>query len=113
MRREQRLGADHEFLRVRRAGRSWAHPLLVLFAARTAGSGPTRVGVTVGRRVGGAVVRNRARRRVREVVRLAYPALCSGWDLVFVVREGAADVGGGEIARAVHVLLRRSGVMGG
>jgi ribonuclease P protein component len=62
--------------------------------------------------VGGAVVRNRVRRRVREAARTRYDRLAMGWDLVFVARSGAASAAGAEIGQAVESLLNRAGLLG-
>jgi ribonuclease P protein component len=109
MRREQRLRANADFVRVRREGHAWSHPLLVLHAAPGGGAlGQSRVGVTVGRWAGGAVVRNRARRRVREAVRLRYDEIERGWDLVFVVRATVTEASFDAIAGAVSAVLARA-----
>jgi len=57
MRRRYRLRTDAQFRRVRSEGRSWAHPLLVLYALPN-DEGVTRVGFSVGKRVGKAVARH-------------------------------------------------------
>jgi ribonuclease P protein component len=112
--RTLRLRSADDFRRVRRSGRSWSHPLLVLVAApRPDGAGPTRLGVTSSKGVGGAVVRNRARRRVREAVRRRHPRLRPGWDLVVVVRSAAAEAAGPDLDRAVQAVLARSGLLAG
>jgi len=112
MRREQRLRANADFLRVRREGRSWAHPLLVLYVARRVAPGDvTRVGVTVRRAIGGAVVRNRVRRRVREAVGRSAVRISTGWDLVFVARPAVATASFGQVVGSVESLLARSGVL--
>lgn len=67
--------------------------------------------MSAGRRVGGAVVRNKARRRVKEAVRVAYADIATGWDLVFIVRPRAAEADYGEIAAAVQTLLGRAGAL--
>lgn len=64
-----RLKKRAEFLRVARRGRKWAAPGVVLQSFRRSGDGPeaaaVRVGFTVTRKVGNAVIRNRARRRLK------------------------------------------------
>jgi ribonuclease P protein component len=112
MQRDRRLRASGDFLRVRNAGRSWAHPLVVLSAAPGPDPlGATRVGVSAGKRVGKAVVRNRARRRVREAVRPLYAELPPGWDLVFIVRGAAAEASFEALAGAVRQVLTRAGLL--
>ncbi len=112
MRRAQRLRANEDFRRVRGKGRAWAHPLLVLLVApRPDGAPVTRVGVSAAKRVGNAVTRNRAKRRVREAVRARYPALPAGWDLVWVLRTGAGEATYAALAQAVESLLRRAGLL--
>lgn len=107
MRRTFRLRKSADFQRVRANRQSWAHPLLVLYVAPNDGD-VTRVGLSVGKRVGGAVVRNRVRRRIREAVRRRHPALPAGYDLVFVARQSSADTGWPELQGAVEHLLYRA-----
>lgn len=59
-------------------------------------------------RIGNAVVRNRVKRRLREVVRLA--DIETGWDLVFMARSPAAQAEFEQLRQAVHDLLRRARV---
>ena len=114
MRRAWRLRANDDFQRVRREGRSRAHPLLVLVVAPGRDpDGATRVGITVSRRVGNAVVRNRVKRRVRETMRLRYPDLARGWDLVFVVRPYAARASFDRLGEAIEGLLGRADLQTG
>ena len=112
MKRAYRLRRNADFQRVRAAKRSWAHPLLVLYAAPNDGL-PTRVGVSVGRRVGGAVVRNRVRRRVREAVRLRHPQIRAGHDLVFIARPPSAEADWTALRGATEELLRRARILPG
>ena len=107
MKRAHRLRHTADFRRVRAAKRSWAHPLLVLYAAPNDGRA-TRVGISVGKRVGGAVVRNRVRRRVREAVRLRHPELRPGHDLVFIARPPSAEADWPALRGVTDELLRRA-----
>jgi ribonuclease P protein component len=112
MRRQHRLRSAEDFRRVRRDGRSWAHPALTLWAAAgVAADGPSRIGVTASRKVGGAVTRNRLRRRVREQVRARYARLKPGWDLVLVVRPAAAEASSAELGAALDSLFARAGLL--
>ena len=67
---------------------AYANSCLVLYARRNR-SATNRVGVTVSKKLGGAVVRNRVRRRLREVYRLHESEFLPGWDIVVVARSKA------------------------
>ncbi len=84
-----RLKRRAEFLRVAGSGRKAAQPGLVLQARLRDDSAPARLGFTVTKKVGNAVVRNRTRRRLKEAARLLLSeANLSGCDLVLIGREG-------------------------
>ena len=80
-----------EFLRIAAKGKKSVTPGLVLQACRHAHScSPVRYGLTASRRVGGAVQRNRARRRLRAVARAILPAHAApGHDYVLIARAAA------------------------
>jgi ribonuclease P protein component len=107
MRRNQRLQRPEQFQRVRREGKSWAHPFFVLNAARNR-AGRTRCGFVTGKQLGKAHDRNRAKRRVREAVRLVYDQIAPGFDLVFVLRTGVLDAPFAELQDAVVATLQRA-----
>lgn len=110
MKRAQRLRRPEQFQRVRREGRSLHHPLLILNVAASRRK-QSRCGIVVGKRIGKAVQRNRAKRRVREAVRLVFDRIVPGVDCVFVVRDAAvAEVAFPELQAAVETLLRRAAV---
>lgn len=107
MRKRYRLRTDAQFRRVRSEGRSWANPLVVLYALPNE-EGVSRVGFSVGKRIGKAVARNRAKRLLREVIRLRLPAVKQGYDLILIARAPIATATYGDVAAAVDQLLRRS-----
>lgn len=86
-----RLKHRREFVAVAGTGRKAVAQGLVLQAAAHAGDGPSRVGFTVTRRVGNAVVRNRVRRRLRAVADEILPSAARGFDYVLIGRAGAQD----------------------
>jgi ribonuclease P protein component len=104
--RDQRLCANRDFQRVYRAGRSWAHPLLVLHVlAQPEGR---RVGISVSKKVGGAVCRNRVKRRLREIVRARIGDWKPGFDAVLVIRAPAARAEFADLIQALEQLAQRS-----
>ena len=80
---------NYEFRRLYTKGTSAAAPYLVLYTRKT-GKGTSRPGITVSTKVGKAVVRNRVRRRIREIYRLHEHELQRGTQLVIVARTRAA-----------------------
>lgn len=85
----QRLKRRAEFLRVAAAGRKAARPGLVLQARARGDDLPARLGFTVTKKVGNAIVRNRTRRRLKEAARLLLRDQAPrGVDLVLIGREG-------------------------
>lgn len=111
MRKRYRLRTDAQFKRVRGAGRSWAQPLAVLYALPN-GEGVNRVGFSVSKRIGKAVARNRAKRLLREAVRLRWDTIKSGYDLLLIARTPIAAATFADVAAAVDHLLQRARLQG-
>lgn len=107
MERSSRLRRNEDFQRVRREGRSFAAPWLVLMVARNE-LATTRYGFAVGKRIGKAVVRNRVKRRLREVLRLRRDTVAAGWDVVLIARDPLTHVTFEQLDQAVAQLLRRA-----
>ncbi len=80
---------NHLFRRLYAKGKTAATPTLAVYA-RPNHMGKNRLGLTVGTKVGKAVVRNKVRRRLREIYRLHESQLRPGWDLVVVARTKSA-----------------------
>ncbi len=110
MKRRFRLTRSTDFQRVRRIGKSYAHPLVVLITAHNE-LDQVRVGVVAGRAVGIAVQRNRAKRRLRACLDPLLPCLPSGWDIIFLARKPMDQAGFAEICEVMHLLLRRAGML--
>lgn len=98
-----------DFDAVMRSGTARSHRLIVLRWLRT-DRADARIGFSTPRSLGGAVVRNRVRRRLREVVRERLDFIGGGWDLLLIARPEAAAVGYAELRAAFATLLDRSDV---
>ena len=107
MKRRFRLTRSIDFKRVRSQGKSYAHPLVVLVKLPSTEDRP-RVGISTSRSLGGAVQRNRAKRLLRESIRLLTPLLSPGWDLVLVARSPLLTASFQELQSVVEHLLRRA-----
>ncbi len=109
-----RLKRRAEFVAVAREGRKLGRgPLLVQALARPAAAeaGPIRLGFTATKKLGNAVVRNRAKRRMREAARLEFAARPeAAWDVVLVAREGIGQTRFAALREALSEALRRLGV---
>ena len=99
------LRSKQDFAALQGAGRSRAHPLLIV-RYRPNDLGRDRFGISTGRRLGGAVVRNRVRRRIREALRGLDRSSSPGWDILVVARPTSADAGYEELREVLERLMR-------
>ena len=139
MQRKFRLTRSEDFKRVRRSGKSYAHPLVVVIVqAHDKRSNPVdrrsttgeavlrpvppafggrpveprvKVGVAAGRTVGTAVYRNRAKRLLREAMRTILPNITSGLDLILIARPGLVSASLEETRHALLTLLQRAQIL--
>jgi ribonuclease P protein component len=116
-RKRRRLSRSGEFERVYREGRSHASRHLVVYAFPRADADSPRLGVSVGRKLGGAVERNKVKRLLREAFWARAEGLPDGLDFVIVARppagELARDGGGRAIEEALGVVLEEAGLGAG
>ena len=105
-RRAGRLSRSAEFDRVYRQGRSVANRYLVLYTFAREGDAEPRIGLSVGRKVGGAVERNRVKRLLREACARCSDALPEGHDIVVVARAPARELDSGAGFDAIDAALQ-------
>jgi ribonuclease P protein component len=106
------LSRPQDFAALQGSGTSRSHPLFSARFLRT-DLETTRFGLSTGRKLGGAVVRNRVRRRLREALRAMAPSFQLGWDVLIIVRPAIVDVDHEALVGALRRLLHRGGVLGG
>ena len=112
--RRQRLSRSAEFDRVYREGRSHANRYLVVYSfPREGDEADARLGVSVGRKVGGAVERNRVKRLLRDAFWACASDLPDGHDFVVVARPDSGELAQSEgeqgVERALRELLEKAG----
>lgn len=97
---------NYEFRRIYRKGKSAVSPQLVIYCQRNR-RGHSRLGVSVSTKLGCAVVRNRVRRRIREIYRLNKAKMLPGYDLIVVARVRAVETDYQKLDRAYLRLLEQ------
>ncbi len=110
--RSARLRRSDDIARVRQEGQRWQHPLITLFVATQPQDllSVSRFAFAAGRYVGKATVRNRAKRRLREIVRQNLDQIQPGRDCLFVARPATPTADFGDLERAALQLLTRAGL---
>jgi ribonuclease P protein component len=106
----ERLRRRSEFLVVAAKGRKSAMPGVVVQALAVPDQPRARLGFTCSRKVGNAVARNRARRRLREAARRVLPPALAGWDLVLIGRPATVERPFPALVEDLSAAIRRLGV---
>ena len=110
MKRCFRLTRSTDIKRVRRSGKSYAHPLVVLYVVKS-DLPATHVGVSAGLAVGNAVKRNRAKRMLRAAINDLIPLTDPGSDLLLIARAPLLAANIDQVREALSVLLKRAGLL--
>jgi len=104
------LRKNHEFRRLYKKGKNAASKYVVVYSGRN-GKAENRLGITVSTKLGGAVQRNRIRRRLKEIYRLNEQTLRKGYDLVLVARMRSRYAGWNELESSVISLFKKLGLL--
>jgi len=110
LKRKFRLTSSTDFERVRRLGKSYAHPFIVLIALPNE-LDKSRFAISAGRSVGKAVQRNKAKRILRETLRPLIPKIKTGWDIVFLARKPTSNADYHQVQVALLTLLSQANLM--
>jgi ribonuclease P protein component len=107
MKRRFRLTSPTEFKRVRRDGKSFAHPLVVLIVIPNMNQ-DLHIGVAAGRMLGNAVQRNRAKRILRAAIQPYLLEIPPGWDAILIARKPLLKAAWVDVQGAVRNVLQRA-----
>jgi ribonuclease P protein component len=107
-----RLTKNLEFKNVYRSGRRWTSPFFTMYIKKN-DLGYSRLGVSVSKKVGKSVVRNRIKRRIKEIVRTNFDFVKNGWDIVFSVRPLSINLDYSTMETEVKTLLKRGRIYSG
>ena len=105
------LTKNYEFKRLYNKGKSAASKYVVVYCIRN-GKEENRLGITVSTKLGGAVQRNRIRRRLKEIYRLHERSLIVGYNVVIVARQKSRYAGWSELEASVLSLFDKLGLIG-
>ena len=110
LRPEQRLRKTGDFKAVYSRGRSFVHPVMVVYVLKNEGD-IVRFGFSVSKKLGGSVERNRIKRRLREASRTLLPLLQTGIDVVVVARSPVAECRKRDLESIMRSLFQKARVL--
>lgn len=105
------LTKNRDFRRLYARGKVQKHPFLVMYWQKNR-LAMNRIGITVNKKAGKAVERNRARRIIKEAYRLIEPEMPTGYDMVFVARSKTPELKTGDISTVLRLFFKRAGIEG-
>ncbi len=106
----KKLKQNSDFRRIYGRGRAFVHPAFVAYAFKNR-ENDIRIGITVGKKLGGAVERNRAKRVITSAFASLAPRVVTGFDFVFVARTRILSKKSTEIASAMEEIFKEAGLL--
>ncbi len=110
MKKENRLKKNTEFRKVYKQGKNYWNRNLILYVRRNH-TDNVRIGISITKKVGNAVVRNRLKRRIKEINRTLVPSIKRGYDLVIIPKKNAVELSFIELESALKHIYKISGVL--
>jgi len=106
-----RLRNREDFSRIYRGGKSFANGQFVVYWSKQHVADPFRLGVSASKKIGNAVVRNRMRRMIKEIVRLQENKIVPNTDFILIVRKPATAMKMKEMEKSVLHVLKKAGLL--
>ena len=104
MEKKYRIRKNMEFKNIYKVGKNYWNRNLILYVKKN-GLDETRVGYTITKKIGNAVIRNKIRRRMKEIYRLNFHNVKEGYDLVFIAKRSINDISYKELESSViHIM---------
>ncbi len=110
MKKEERIRKNSHFRYVYSRGKSYSNSSLIMYITRN-NKKLNRVGFSVSKKVGKSVVRSRVKRLIRESYRNNKDMIVKGYDIVFIARSRASELGYHEIEKSVISLIKKGGLL--
>lgn len=104
------LNRNCDFKRLYYKGKSYTNPALVVYL-KPNGAGICRIGITVSKKIGNAVERNRCKRIIRAAFRNIAPQIKGNWDFIFVSRAKTKYVKSTDIEKIMIEILQKAGAV--
>jgi ribonuclease P protein component len=111
VRKELRLTRNEDFQKIYRLGKSAANHQFVVYFRPNQTLEKFRLGISVSKKVGNAVVRNRLRRKIKEIIRLSENQIKPEIELIIIARKPAVEMEYAELRRSVFHVLNRAGIL--
>jgi ribonuclease P protein component len=109
--RKLRLRNREDFSRIYRGGKSFANGQFVVYWSKQPSAEPFRLGVSASKKIGNAVVRNRMRRMIKEIVRHQADRIVPRTDFILIVRKPATLMKMKEMEKSVLHVLKKAGLL--
>ena len=104
------LNRNCDFKRLYYKGKSYTNPALVVYL-KPNGAGICRIGITVSKKIGNAVERNRCKRIIRAAYRNVSPLIKGNWDFIFVSRTKTKYLKSTDIEKILTEILQKAGAV--
>lgn len=105
-----RLRSNIEFKRVYSGGKNYWNRNLILYVKKNS-VGNSRVGYSITKKIGNSVVRNKIRRRMKEIYRLNFNSIKSNYDLIFIPKKNVVNISYKELESAMLHILKLAGIL--
>ena len=107
LKREYRLKKKYQFNYVYRVGRSNSGKFCVLYFAPSKNKN-VKIGISVSHKIGGAIIRNRTKRKMREAVQKYLDQIKQNFNIVFIAKNAILDANYAQIEQEIELLLKKS-----